>query len=121
MRRAALLVALVAAGMTAEIYDLKTDPEETEDLFPTIAGKTLFRKIYSQYVERMSPLYQRYQEAETTEQPRFPFAVSAAHLQAGRVFNARLALSELAYRFPRSPRIAATRQVVHPDPVRSAR
>lgn len=44
--------------------------------------------------------------------------LALAHLEAGRVFNARLALSELAYRFPRSPRIAATRQAVHPDPVR---
>jgi arylsulfatase A-like enzyme len=64
-----------------KIYDLKSDPDENMDLSSIdIVGK-LVNTAYTLYSNKMGPLFKRFQAAKTSLQPRFPFALSAAHFR----------------------------------------
>ena len=65
-------------ALTGKLYDLATDPGETTDLFqakPEVVGELL-----QQYRKSMVGLFQRYQAAQSSQQPTSAFAIAARHM-----------------------------------------
>lgn len=63
------------ADIEGELYDLRADPLETQDLWPQ--KLEIVADLFSVYRQRMQPKYVRYEQSQVNEQPLVSFAVGA--------------------------------------------
>jgi hypothetical protein len=60
------------------LFDTEVDPNELHNIW--LENREMVKEFVAVYRDRLAPLYERYCEATTDEQPSAPFAVGARHL-----------------------------------------